>query len=94
VDEPEPGSGEAERDGAADAVGGAGDDGLGAVAAAEGLAGAEERGVDLEREADGGEGTRRPTAASASAQAGCARRNSTWAHVPAIASPDSGSWGE
>ena len=53
-DEPEPGGGEAERDGAADAVGGAGDDGPGAVAAAEGLAGAEERGVDPEREADGG----------------------------------------
>jgi len=55
-DEPEPGGGEAERDGAADAVGGAGDDGPGAVAAAEGLAGAEERGIDPVREADGGDG--------------------------------------
>jgi hypothetical protein len=53
-DEPEPGRGEAEGDGAADAVGGARHDGPGAVAAAQGLARAEERGVDPEREAGGG----------------------------------------
>ena len=54
--EVEAGGGEAEGDGAADAVGGAGDDGPGPVAAAQGLAGAEEGGVDPEREAQGGAG--------------------------------------
>jgi hypothetical protein len=76
-DEPEPGGGEAERDGAADAVGGV-------VAAAEGLAGAEEHGVDPRREADGGaEG--HDEADGGQRYAGCARRNSTWTHVPAMA---------
>jgi len=55
-DEPEPGGDEAECDGAADAVGGTGDDGPGAVAVAEGLAGVEECGVDPVREADGRDG--------------------------------------
>jgi hypothetical protein len=55
-DEPEPRGGEAEGDGAADPVGGAGDDGPGAVAAAQVLARAEEGGVDPESEADGGAG--------------------------------------